>query len=319
MKLISVVIPVFNEELNIKPFYDRMIRVINQLSTKFRFEIIFTDNHSSDNTFCLLKDLSKLDRRVKVIRFSRNFGYQKSILTGYLQSKGDATFQIDCDLQDPPELLVDFIEKWQSGFDVVYGIRISRAEGFFITIMRKSFYRLINYLSDIDLPNDAGDFRLVDKRVIDVMRECDDASPYIRGLIASLGFRQTGIPYARSKRSNGTSKFNFFALMSLAFDGILNHSIIPLRVASIIGILMSIVTLLASFFYLITKFFFEVQWPAGFTTLTLLQLIGITINALFLGVIGEYLGRIYLQVKKRPMTIIDSAVNVSPDNTWGGG
>lgn len=305
-RLISIVVPVLNEELNIFPFYEEVVSVFEQCSEKYNFELLFTDNHSSDNTFCLLQVLCQKDPRIRVIRFSRNFGYQKSILTGYLNAKGDAVIQLDCDLQDPPEMIIEFLDVWEQGYAVVYGIRRQRADNFIIHMLRRFFYRLVAYLSEDELPLDAGDFRLIDRKIVDVLRLTSDAQPYLRGTIAAAGFRQHGISYDRRNRQRGSSNFNFMQLCSLAMDGILNHSIIPLRLASLFGIFVSIVMVILIVGYGLLKILFNLNWPSGFTTIVILILFGIAINALFLGVIGEYLGRIYQQVKKKPLTIIET-------------
>jgi glycosyltransferase involved in cell wall biosynthesis len=305
-KLISIVVPVRNEELNILPFYTEVVSIFERCSQKYDFELLFTDNHSNDKTFNLLQELCREDVRVRVLRYSRNFGYQKSILTGYLHANGEAIIQLDCDLQDPPEMIINFLNAWEQGNKVVYGVRRSRADNFILHMFRRLFYRFVAYLSEDELPLDAGDFRLIDRRIVDVLRLTDDAQPYLRGTIAAAGFRQLGIPYDRLDRQRGSTNFNFMQLCSLALDGILNHSIIPLRIASFFGIFISILMILLMVGYGIGKIFFQLAWPSGFTTIVVLMLFGISINALFLGIIGEYLGRIYQQVKKKPLTIIEA-------------
>ena len=307
--MISILVPVFNEEENLPILFKRVSAVTGQLADRYDFEFVFTDNHSTDGSFTVLEKLAAGDRRIRVFRFSKNFGFQRSIMTGYMKTLGDAAIQIDCDLQDPPELFGEFLAKFEEGYDVVYGIRRSRQEGFLINGLRAVFYRIIDSLAEDDLPHNAGDFRLVSQRVIDAMKQIDDYHPYIRGMIAALGFRQTGIPYDRAKREKGKSKFSFRQLMSLAVDGILSHSIIPLRIASLTALAMSAITLIGIVFYMIGNFVFGQEWPAGFATTTVLLLLSITLNALFLGVIGEYLGRIYQQVKKRPITVIETTIN----------
>lgn len=309
--LISIVIPVYNEEENVELCYHQINKILMSISKKYEFEFIFTDNHSTDNTFNKLKDLTEVDKRIRVIRFSRNFGFQRSILTGYLAAKGDAAIQLDCDLQDPPELINDFIAKWEEGYKVVYGIRISRKEGKFITALRKIFYRLIDILSDTNIPHDAGDFRIIDRCIIDVLAKTQDMRPYIRGMISSIGFKQIGIPYERAARKHGQSKFSFKHLFQLAIDGITNHSIVPLRFATYTGLLISLITFLGVVSYVIGQFFFGKHWPAGFATTTALILTSLSLNALFLGIIGEYLGRIYLQTKPSPLTIIEQEIKKS--------
>ena len=308
-KLITILVPVFNEEPNIEPLYDALQPVISQLSDRYDFEILFTDNHSSDATFSAIERLASRDTRIRALRFSRNFGFQRSIFTGYVHARGDAAVQIDCDLQDPPTLIPEFVKQWESGHRVVYGIRSSRKEGWLMNSTRRIFYRLIDSLSEDDLPLDAGDFRLVDRRVLDELKTFDDYQPYLRGTVASLGFSQIGIPYDRAERVRGTSKFSFRELAGLALDGILNHSVVPLRIATYLGLAVSVLTLLAIAGYAAGRLFFGANWPPGFATIIILLLGSLSLNALFLGVIGEYLGRIYKQVKRRPLTIIEREID----------
>lgn len=308
-KLISLVIPVFNEEENIFPLYEAVVPIINDYADQYDFELVFTDNHSVDSTFAKLSELREIDQRVRVFRFSRNFGYQKSILTGYLKARGDALIQLDCDLQDPPDLIPEFLKHWEDGCAVVYGVRQSRRENAVLHYARKLFYRLANYLSEDDLPIDVGDFRLIDRKVVDVLRQVDDAQPYLRGMIAAMGFKQHGIKYDRCDRERGKSNFRFKDLVGLALDGILNHSIVPLRLATFFGVGVTALTLLAILGYAVGKLMLGFNWPAGFTTLTVLVLAGISVNALFLGIIGEYLGRIYQQVKRRPLVIVEAELD----------
>lgn len=303
--LISIVVPVFNEELNVGPFYETVTAETAALSSAYDFEFVFTDNHSTDNTFALLRALAARDPRVRAFRFSRNFGYQRSIMTGYSRARGDAAIQLDVDLQDPPELMSRFLDEWQNGADVVYGVRVKRQESWIINTQRVLFYRLIDKLSEEKIPLDAGDFRLISRRVIDLLKSFEDAQPYLRGTIATLGFKQVGIPYSRNARVRGESKFPFSKLVSLAMDGILNHSTVPLRISTYFGLAVSVITLLSVFGYVIARLVLRSEWPAGFATLAALGLASISINAMLLGIIGEYLGRMYQQMKKQPLTIIE--------------
>jgi polyisoprenyl-phosphate glycosyltransferase len=310
--LISIVLPAYNEELNIRPLFERLRPILAQLSDRFRFEFVITDNHSTDRTFAVLQEVAAGDPRVRVFRLSRNFGFQRSILTGYMQCRGDAAIQLDVDLQDPPELIPVFLDRWQAGADVVYGVRIERSEGRVITFARSLFYRLIDLLSEDKLPVDAGDFRLISRRVIDIVCAYRDANPYLRGTIAALGFEQVGISYARSARKFGESKFPFSKLLSLALDGILNHSTVPLRFATYFGLATSVLTVVLMLCYTVGRLILGAVWPAGFTTLAALILLSISINAMLLGIIGEYLGRMYRQVRETPVSIIESVVDNSP-------
>ena len=312
--LISIIVPVFNEELNICPFYETVSRQIEPLSGLYDFEFVFTDNHSTDGTFSLLRELTQRDPRVHAYRFSRNFGYQRSIMTGYSRARGDAAIQLDVDLQDPPELIGRFLAEWREGADVVYGIRTKRKEPWIISIQRVLFYRLIDRLSEEKIPVDAGDFRLISRRVIDLLKSFEDAQPYLRGTIATLGFKQVGIPYNRNARVRGESKFPFSKLVSLALDGILNHSVVPLRLSTYFGLAVSAITLISILGYAVAKIIFGSQWPAGFATIAALILASISINAMLLGIIGEYLGRMYRQLKRQPLTIIEEVAGVSTEH-----
>lgn len=305
--LISLCVPMFNEEESVDHFFKSIFEIIKLLEDEYRFEIIVTDNHSTDTTFEKLKKWSNTDCRIKIYRLSKNYGYQKSILTSYLKASGDAAIQLDCDLQDPPELIVEFLSKWREGYQVVYGVRRTRQEGIGIHLLRRLFYRIVNSLSEDNLPTDAGDFRLIDRCILNALGGLDDAQPYLRGTIAAMGFKQVAIPYDRRSREYGQSHFSFLDLLSLALDGILNHSVIPLRLASIFGVIVSLLSLFMALGYMLTRFLFGLQWPAGFATQTILILFSASINALFLGIIGEYIGRIYKQVKRTQLVLIEQS------------
>src|ERR1700676_2763885 len=205
MKLISIIVPVFNEEANVERLYEAVNRALAPIADRYEWEFIFTDNCSTDDTFSRIERIAKRDRRVRAYRLSRNFGFQRSILTGYRLARGDAAVQIDCDLQDPPELILEFVKQWEAGSKVVDGVRRSRPEAFDLHASRRLFYRLLARLSDDELPHDAGDFRLIDRSVLDLLHDYRDESPYLRGYIASLGYRQVGVPYDRAERRRGKS------------------------------------------------------------------------------------------------------------------
>ncbi len=301
--LLSVCIPVFNEEENVPRIVPAVDKALAPIADRWDVEFVFTDNHSTDRTFALLADLARSDPRVRVIRFSRNFGYQKSVLTGYLNACGACAVQLDADLQDPPELIPKMVEAWEQGARVVYGVRETRQEGAVVTWLRRAFYRVISALSEYPLPLDSGDFRLVDRCIIDVLAATPTSHPYLRGQIAGMGFEQVGIPYDRAKREYGRSKFPMRAMMGLAIDGIVSQSIIPLRISTYTGLIVAVLTFLAIIGYVAARLFFDVDWPPGFATTTVLLLLSISLNALFLGIIGEYLARIYHQVSHRHSVI----------------
>ncbi|WEX75797.1 glycosyltransferase family 2 protein [Sinorhizobium numidicum] len=306
--LISILVPAFNEEANVRRAYAAIVDTFRDLPG-YGYEIIFTDNHSTDRTFQILQEIAREDRRVRVIRFSRNIGYQRSLLVAYKAATGDCSVQIDCDLQDPPHLIPQMLALWRQGHQVVYGIRRSLKDDWLTAFIRRTFYRFINALSEDDLPLNAGEFRLVDRRILDEMRRIDDTSPYLRGLISAMGFSQIGFEYDRQARVAGKSNFPVKAMLSLAVDGILNHSLTPLRMASMTSLIMGTATFLLLIGYVIGKLIFGRDWPAGFATTTILILLSITLNAIFLGIIGEYIGRIFMQSKRRPAPIIEISLN----------
>jgi len=295
-KLISIITPVYNEEDSIDKYYQRLIKTINKLSNIYDFEIIFTDNCSTDKTFDKLKNLSTKDSRIKAFKFSKNFGYQKSIWFGYFQSKGDVTLELDVDLQDPPEMLEEMLKYWNKGFKIVYGIRKDRKEGYIIKSLRKIFYRIVRKISYYDIPNDAGDFMLVDKDIVNHLKKIKLSDPYLRGTIFGFGYSKIGIEYKRDAREVGISKFPSLNLIKLAIDGLVNTSVFPLRLASIVGIVSAIVSIILFFIFIIDKIFLSSELPKGTTSILLLLLTSIAINSILIGILGEYIGKIYRQL-----------------------
>jgi dolichol-phosphate mannosyltransferase len=302
--------PVYNEEANVERAYAALTSLFKTLP-RYDLEFVFTDNHSEDTTFDRLAALAKADDRIKVIRFNRNYGFQRSLLTAYRQASGDAAIQIDCDLQDPPELIPKFIELWELGHDVVVGLRRRRQEGELLTLARRWFYFILNRISDDGVTRDAGDFRLVDRSVIDRLNRLNDFNPFVRGVVSSFATREVGIPYDRIPRMHGRSKFPVRKLVGFALDGIVGHSILPLRLASYSGFAISLFVLLMTLFYIIGALFFGQSWPSGFATIVVVILFGISLNAIFLGIIGEYVSRIYQQVRYRPLVIVERTINVT--------
>ena len=315
-KLITISIPVLNEEENIEPLLVRLRAVCDKLD-KYNFEYLFTDNASSDDTFYRLSEEAVKDRRIRVIRFSRNFGFQKSILANYLHARGAAAIQIDADLQDPPELFEKFLQSWEAGHKVVYGVRKRRKnESLTMSLMRKFYYRLVASLSETPLPKDAGDFRLIDRAIIEHLRTYSDQAPYLRGMIATLGYPQSGVPYERVGREAGRSKFNLSRLVKLGLDGIVSQSTKPLRFISYFGFAMSLLAIFGAIFYAIT--FYSTDSPSvtrGFTTLVILILLQTGLTAAFLGILGEYLGRIFSNVRNSPLVIIERQIDGAGQNT----
>lgn len=307
-KLISVVVPAYNEQDNVESVYRAVLAVFDTMPA-YEFEIIFCDNHSTDETFQRLTEIATSDHRVKVVRFARNFGFNRSVLTGYRLASGDAAIQLDCDLQDPPELFPTFLELWEQGHDVVVGVRRNRQESWLLQAARRTFYRILQRISDDNIMVDGGDFRLVDRAVLDSLRAIDDADPYTRALTSLMASNQTGTPYDRKVRTAGESKYPLRQLFALACEGMIAHSIAPLRLASVFGLIVATVCILVGLFFIVLKFTGISDGPQGFTTTATLILFGIGLNAIFLGIIGEYLGRIYNQLRHRPTTVLEASIN----------
>jgi glycosyltransferase involved in cell wall biosynthesis len=296
-RLISICTPAFNEEANVEACYKAVVDLFDKRLTQYDWEWIITDNHSEDATFEKVRAIAAADPRVRGIRFSRNFGYQRSIFAGYAHASGDAAVQLDCDLEDPPAIIEDFVRLWERGHEVVYGIRRTRQEPMWLQRVRRTFYWALDKVSEDRLPRDVGDFRLIDRRILDELARVDDPHIYIRGRIASMGFRQVGIPYDRDARRAGASKFNPGRLALLAVDATLSHSVLPLRIATVMGLALCAASVLLILVYALAKFVQGAAWPAGFTTTVVLILLGMGINGLFLGIIGEYLARIHQHLK----------------------
>lgn len=309
--LISISIPVLNEEGNLRALYQRLTALADRMQDRCDLEFVFSDNHSDDTTWDMLTDLAAADARVRAIRFSKNFGFQRSILANYLHTRGAAILQIDADLQDPPELLEEFFALWQQGYKVIYGIRRQRPEGWMINAFRRFGYWFIDRISEHPIPQNVGDFRLIDRRVVEALAASHTANPYLRGMIAGLGFRQTGIAYDRDARTAGESKFGVGRLMRLGMTAILNHSTAPLRIASMLGGGMLLVSLAGMVYYLFMRLF-QPELPRGFISTQILILFGIGLNAFLLGIIGEYLLRIYVMLRADPIAIVEQSVNFDP-------
>ncbi|MGL4396240.1 MAG: glycosyltransferase family 2 protein [Hyphomicrobium sp.] len=306
-KLITISIPVYNEVDNVAPLLQRL-RALATECAAYDFEFLFTDNASNDGTFDTLAEEARKDQRIRVLRFTRNFGFQLSILANYLHAKGDAAIQIDADLQDPPELIPEFLSAWEKGYKVVYGIRKSRKENALLNGARRIYYRLLRRLSTAAVPIDAGDFRLIDRVIIEHLRKSNDNSPYLRGMIAEFGYAQIGIPYDRSGRSKGVSKFRLPALIRLAIDGVCSQSTKPLEVITIFGFILSFLSFLATIFYFVWFLLYAENATPGFTTIVILMLLSTGLNAAFVGVLGEYIGRIFRNTRELHLPILEHRI-----------
>jgi glycosyltransferase involved in cell wall biosynthesis len=306
--LISISIPVLNEADNLNALYERLRGLSTLMAGKCDLEFVFTDNHSDDLTWRKIADLASKDARVRGIRFSKNVGFQRSILANYLHTRGDAVMQIDADLQDPPELLADFFRLWQNGFRVVYGSRRARPENCFINAFRRFGYWFIDRVSEHPIPRDVGDFRLIDRAVIEALSKFKTPSPYLRGMIAGLGFKQIGVPYDRKARIAGESKFGVSRLIRLGLTAVFNHSAVPLRIASMLGGTMLILSAIGASYYVVLKLI-DPELPQGLASIHVLVLFGIGLQSFLLGIVGEYLLRIYVILRSEPLAIIEETIN----------
>lgn len=304
--LISIVVPAYNEAGNVERAYRAIAAEVDALVGRYDFEIVFIDDHSSDRTAEILRILSRDDSRIRVYRFLRNYGVQRAVHTAFSVAKGDAAIMLDCDLQDPPSLIPQFLEQWEAGYRVVYGVRRTRKEGVLMNASRKLFYWLIDKLSFDELPRDAGDCRLIDRCVMEQLRRIRDPNIYVRGRIASMGFAHCGVPYDRDAREHGKSSFTLLSLMGVALDGITSHSVIPLRLATFLGLCLMLVAGFGIVFFVTARLAFGADWPAGFATLVVLLLFSTGLNGLFLGILGEYLARMYAQLKVSPEPLFES-------------
>ena len=309
IKTLSIIIPTFNESENVEMCYIEIKKELLKLS-KYRYEIIFLDNRSEDDTFQKIKLICSKDKNVKSYRYANNFGIQKSILFGYSIAKGDAVIQIDCDLQDSPKLFSKFIDKWEQGYDVVYGIRKKRSDGFIMNLMIKGYYCFLNKITSHNIPPNAGDFRLVTKKIIKNLLLFENNDLYLRGAIAKIGFNQIGIEYSRKKRLAGKSKFNLISYINFAFTGITQNTSTPLRLILYLGIFIMIFSIFLIIYYLFEKFFMGNN-VSGFVTLVCLILFSMGINSIMIGIVGEYLSRVYSQTRSIERVIIDEEVNTN--------
>jgi polyisoprenyl-phosphate glycosyltransferase len=314
-KVISVVTPVFNEQETVGRCHAEVRRVMESLSDRYDYEHIFADNCSTDRTLEILREIAAADPRVRVLSYSRNFGAEKSGFAAMRHVSGNACVGIPADLQEPPDMIPKFVEMWEKGYDVVYGIYRSRQAGLVSHFFRHFYYWLVDRLSPEPLPHDFSGFALIDEKVIAEILKLDDFAPYIRGMIATVGFRQIGIPYDRPARKAGRSKHGLLFLINFGMNGLISHSLVPIRLATLTGIGLSAVSILMAFAYAMLKIFkWNFQAPGATTTIVLVLFFS-GIQLLFLGILGEYVGAIHGQVRRKPFVIIREKINFGPEAT----
>ncbi|MBG6219151.1 MULTISPECIES: glycosyltransferase [unclassified Janthinobacterium] len=306
-KLISIVTPCYNEEENIDELYQRVAAVMATLP--YEYEHICIDNASTDGTVKRIKELAAKDNRVKLIVNARNFGHIKSPYYGMLQSNGDACVLIASDLQDPPEMIAEFVKKWEEGYKTVLAVKPESEESSLMFFLRKSYYRLISKISDVPLVQNATGAGLFDRAVIDILRKIDDPYPYFRGLLCEIGFSVATVPFKQPRRQRGITKNNFYTLYDIGMLGITNHSKVPLRLMAMSGFFLAFMSLLVAFMFFVAKLLFWDSFKLGTAPI----LIGIfffgAIQAFFIGVLGEYIGSIHTQVRKMPLVVELERVN----------
>jgi glycosyltransferase involved in cell wall biosynthesis len=309
---ISVLTPCYNEEGNVEVLYDRIKAVFAQLG-EYTYEHVFIDNASIDGTADILRNLAARDRNVKVIINTRNFGHIRSPYHALLQCHGDAVVAMASDLQDPPELIPQFLEKWREGYKVVLGIKQASAESSVMFAVRRFGYSVIDRLSEVKQVRNSTGFGLYDKAFVAVLRRLPDPYPYFRGIVAELGFRYATVQYSQPQRTRGITKNNAYLLYDIGVQGIVNHSKIPLRLATMVGFCSSVLSLVAALVYFVMKMLFWYNLPIGVAPV-IIGLFGVaSVQLFFLGVMGEYIGSIYTQVRNRPLVVEEERINFDGD------
>lgn len=308
-KLISVVTACYNEEDNVEDLHREVSSVMERYKDKYDYEHIFIDNASKDKTVERIKSIIERDKRVRLIVNARNFGQFRSPYHAYLQSRGDALISIVADLQDPPSLIPEFIKKWEEGNKVVVAIKTESKENRLMFFIRKIFYNIMSRISETEHIKDFTGFGLYDREFVDVLKKIDEPDPYFRGLISDIGFARAEVPFVQPKRKKGVTKNNFYTLYDIAMLAFVNHSKLPLRLASFAGFSVAFLSILVASVYLIYKLLFWASFELGMAPLVIGIFFLGGIQLLFLGVIGEYIGAIFTQVKKRPLVVEKERVN----------
>ncbi|WP_035796658.1 glycosyltransferase family 2 protein [Clostridium akagii] len=307
--IISVVVPMYFEELVAQECYKQLKEILE--GNKFDYELIFVNDGSTDKTEEILLDLSKKDKRVKIINFSRNFGHQTAVTAGIFSASGDAIVIIDADLQDPPALIIEMVELWEKGYEVVYGKRKKRkGESFFKLITAKYFYKFLDYMSDITIPKDTGDFRLIDRKVAEVFKKMPERNRFVRGMMSWIGFNQTFIEYERDERFAGETKYPLKKMIKFATDGIVSFSTKPLKIVSFLGIVSLCISIII-FIYSLVSILFIHQTTIGWASIIDIIAFFGGLQLISLGIVGEYVARIYEESKNRPLYIIKSTENIN--------
>ena len=310
-KLISIVTPCFNEELNVQDCYESVREVFERELPDYDYEHLFCDNASTDSTLEILRRIAAQDQRVKVIANARNFGMFCSMFNGLMNTRGDAAIPlVPTDLQDPPEIIPRFVAEWERGYEIVYGLRSQREESRLMHAVRRGYYRLVNRLANIDIPLNVGEFSLIDKKVVDALRQYEDYYPYLRGMIANCGFHSTRVPYVWKARNKGVSKNRLYSLIDQGLNGLISFTNLPMRICMFTGFSVALFSIL----YALTAFavnliYYRKLAAPGIPTLIVAIFFLGGVQLMFLGVIGEYVSAIHSQVRKKPLVIERERIN----------
>lgn len=314
---LSVVVPVYNEGLVIREMYQRLASVLQ--ANLIDYEIVMVNDGSHDDTLQIAKELCEKDKQIKLISFSRNFGHQAAITAGIDRASGQIVVIIDADLQDPPEVIIEMINKWREGYQIVYGVRKERkGESWFKILTAAIFYRILKLMTPINIPVDAGDFRLMDRKVVEQLRQMRERSRFIRGMVSWVGFKQGEVEYIREKRLRGETKYPFKKMLKFAVDGILSFSQIPLKFSSAFGFFCSALSFGFMLYGILLKFLSPEATVHGWTSIFVVSLFLGGVQLMSIGILGEYLGRIYEEVKGRPLYIIEEEINFALESRHNG-
>ncbi len=311
MKKISVIIPMYYEEEVAKECYNRLKKVLEGLEN-YDYELIFVNDGSKDKTLSILEEIAEKDKNVKVISFSRNFGHQAAVTAGLKFVTGDAIVIIDADLQDPPELIPEMLKLWEDGNEVIYGKRKTReGESHFKLFTAKMFYKTLNALSDVEIPKDTGDFRLVDRKVVDTINQLPEHNKFLRGLFSWVGYKQKAFEYERKERFAGKTKYPLKKMLKLASDGIISFSTKPIKIVGILGIIAIVISILILIYALVSYAFKLNSLSPGWTSLMVVITFFAGVQLMSMWITSEYIGRIYDETKQRPQYIIDKKININ--------
>lgn len=307
---ISFVVPMYNEEAVITKFFSTMEKTLKKLS-KYTYEYICVNDGSKDKTLSILKEYAAKDARIKIISFSRNFSKEQALFAGLEASSGRCVIPMDADLQDPPSVILDFLKKWQEGYEVVYGVRTDREkDSLFKRFTAGIFYKIFNLVSDRPIPANTGDYRLMDRKVVDAVLQIRENKLFMKGIFSWVGFKSCGVEYKRPERAAGTTKFNYWKLWNFALDGITASTTLPLRIWTYIGSIIATISGLYALYIIGRTIFMGVDIP-GYASLLVCILFFGSVQLIVLGIFGEYIGRIFMEVKRRPRYIIDEKINFS--------